>query len=110
MSQFRYVGGAPAQVMPNYVFQSFGQLVEMPDDLAEHAILNRVHLVPIDLFSTYFSPEELRKYSRFESHEFAPQGFIDKRTKIWQEAQSLHSAVKSGMSAAAPLDQDRGGE
>lgn len=95
MSKYRYVGGSKAEIMDTkYAFTSFGQLVEMDDELAEHAIANRVHLIPADAFEGENIPaDQLKKYARFETHSVAPADFIAKRNSMWVKAQVHRDSV-----------------
>lgn len=93
MAQFRYVGGAQAEIWDSpFVFKAYGQLVEMPDDVAQKAMEGRIALVPAKEFDSLgHTQDELKKFSRFESHRLATPEFLTKRAEAWKLAQAHHS-------------------
>ncbi len=107
MGVYRYVGGAPAEIMDSpYKFTRYGQLVEMPDELAEHAIAHRVPLVPVPVWeSVSVTDSEVKRHSRFETHVQASPEFISKRDALWRKFVEFHAEVlDKRVKAAAPLE------
>jgi len=95
MGVYRYVGGAPAELLDSpFKFTRFGQTVEMPDDLAEHAIAHRVPLIPVEIWdSVSVTDAELKRHARFESHVQASPEFISKRDALWRKFVDHHEGV-----------------
>lgn len=97
MSQYRFVGCAPAQIMDTpYSFNRYGQLVEIPDELAAMAIANRVHLLPAaDFDALGHTPEHLKQFNNPAMHASAPEEFIRARNAAWLKvAENRERAAK----------------
>lgn len=101
MAKYRYVGGAEAEIWDSgFKFTKFGQLVEMPDDMAAIAKAGKISIIPAEEFDKLgFTPEDLKKFTRFESHRSAPIDFIEKRNQAWQVVHSLRAAQADPPSA-----------
>jgi hypothetical protein len=85
MGQYRFVGGAPAQIMGTpFNFTAYGQLVEMEDEMAKFAVGGRISIIPASEFTG--TPEEIKKYARFDSHKSAPAEFQSNRDRHWDLA------------------------
>lgn len=99
----RYVGGAQAEIMGTpYVFRSYGQLVEMPEELVREK-QDRISLLTDEEFKSLGHPaQELVDFGRFDSHANAPQEFLDRRLKAWQKVHvNREAAEKAAMEKAA---------
>lgn len=83
--KMRFVGGSEAHIMDTpFTFRFFGQLAEIPADVAKAAQLGRIPLIPVEDFERIgFTPDELKRYQRFESHDAATEAFIQKRSQAW---------------------------
>ena len=107
MGVYRYVGAAPAEIMDSpYSFKSFGQLVEIPDTLAEHAISHRIPIVPIVIWEEVgITDSEAKRHARFESHAEVSPEFAAKRDAIWRKSNEHREAVVAKMNApVAPAE------
>lgn len=104
MGVYRYVGGSGAEIHDSpYVFKSFGQLVELPDDVAKKAIEGRIPLVPVTVWDDVgFSETEAKRHARFETHAVASPEFLAKREAVWRKAVEHHEDVKG--SSQEPAD------
>ena len=93
MAVYRYVGGNTASVWnTKYEFNSYGQLVELPDDMAATCIEQGVHLIPPEEFDIIHTPDDLKKYSKYQSHANAPADFIERRNTAWGAAQAYRAS------------------
>ena len=97
MVRMRYVGGANSVI--GYMsrrpieLKSYGQRVELTEDQARDAIRGRVALLTEEEFDALLhTPEELKKYARFESHLHAPPEFLDRRSKAWSKVLENYKA------------------
>lgn len=91
MKRLRYVGGATAGVQNTpYQFTSYGQLVELPDDVARACLESNISLITEEDFSKIHPTDEVKKFSRFDSHSRAPQEFLDQRDRAWEVARGMH--------------------
>ena len=109
MKVYRYVSGGPGEIVgTKYSFTSFGQLVEMPEDLAEYAIANRVHLVPKEIWDEVgITDAELKRHSRFERHahtEVTPE-FLAKRDALWRKSNEHQEAMRAKLNPPPPKEE-----
>lgn len=111
MAKYRYVGGAEAEIWDTpYKFTKFGQLVEMDDEMVGVALAGHIHIIPAEEWDKLgFTDKETKSFTRFESHNQAPQEFIDKRNTAWVKAQSLHApkVEEAGPSPVSSLETDK---
>jgi hypothetical protein len=99
MSSYRFVGTRaeihntpPGGKEQGYILTRFGQLVELPDDLAKHAIAEGVALIkPSDFDEIGFTPDELKKFANPDTHVRATDSFKAKKRQSWDV---LHGVVK----------------
>lgn len=85
MAQYRFVGSY-CHIMSEpkgYELKSWGQLVDLPEHVAEAAIAQDAPLVKTKVFdSVGFTPDELRRWTDSGKHNRAPQEFRDKIAKL----------------------------
>jgi len=86
LSSYRFIGSHCEIWDTKYVFTRFGQLVEIPDDLAQDAIAHGAALVPAKTFDALsFTPDELKKFGKTGLHAKAPADFLTKRDAAWMK-------------------------
>jgi hypothetical protein len=101
MSQYRFVGTSCEIWDTPYKFTRFGQLVDMPDDLAKSAIASGAALMPASDFDALgFAPDELKKYAKVPSHAKAPASFLSKRDAAWVK---LHAPTPVAVPTPTPV-------
>lgn len=80
MGQYRHVGTYTQIFDTPYTFTKFGQLVEVPDDVAAKV----PSLIPAEEFDALgFDATELGKFANVSTHSQAPAEFIQKRNAAW---------------------------
>ena len=71
------------------VFTRFGQLAELPDDLAQRLLDEGAPFIKASEFDQFkFTVDELKKYSTVASHSKAPAEFKTKRDASWKYFQT----------------------
>ncbi|GAC1496107.1 MAG: hypothetical protein NVS1B6_00910 [Steroidobacteraceae bacterium] len=82
MPAYRFVG-QHAQIHDTpYLFTHFGQLVEMPRELAERVAADNVHLIPAEHFDAVgFTARELAAHGDVVTHVDASREFLEKKDK-----------------------------
>jgi hypothetical protein len=97
MPAFRFVG-AHAQIYDTpYVFTRFGQLVELPEDLARRVILERVRLVPASVWDGLGITEA-------EIQKPGPD-FAAKKRAAWAAAEAHHASLLDPASDSGPAGE-----
>ena len=100
MASYRYVGGGKAQILGQNAieFTTYGQLVELPGDIADLCILGHIPILPVEEFDQIgHTDEELSKFSQLHTHANAPAEFLEKRKKAWAAHQAKHQLAKEGV-------------
>jgi hypothetical protein len=78
------------------VFTRFGQLAELPDDLAQRLLDEGApFLKASDFDQRNFTVDELKKFSTVASHGKAPAEFIVKRDAAWKQFQTKSATPKT---------------
>lgn len=94
----RFIGSSPAEIWDTpYVFKKFGQIVELPDDLYQAAVANRMAIVPVEDFDALFTAEDLKSYWNFGTHATAKDEFKAKLVAIVNK--------RFGRDAGTPVEQ-----
>jgi len=76
MQSYRFIGDVAEIHGTPYKFTRFGQLVELPEPMAERACLEGACIIPAAMFDELgFDPADLKKYSRALLHSRAPAEF-----------------------------------
>lgn len=105
MAQYRHVGTFTVIYDSPYKLERWGQLVEIPDALAQSCIDQGGALLPAADFDSHgVTPDELKKYSAVASHVKATAEFIAKRNALWARvaeirAQRAAATAQEAMSA-----------
>jgi hypothetical protein len=85
MGKYVFVGTHCEIYDTPYKFSRFGQLAEVPDDVAKAAIASGAALLPqADFDKLGFNSDELKKFKDVVSHSKAPKEFIEKRDAAWK--------------------------
>lgn len=102
MSQYRFVGTHTEIFDTAFSFKRFGQLVEIPDALAQDAIAHGAALLPVAKFDSLgFTADELKRYWNPATHKNAPVDFTAKRNAAWTK---LHEVTSEPTKAEAVAD------
>lgn len=91
MATYVYVGGSNAFIPshPSYQFLSYGQRVELPDDLAEVCKRGRISILPAAEFDKLgHTPEEIQQFGKFANIGRATPAFLAKRKAAWIAVQT----------------------
>lgn len=116
MPSYRYVGAASAAILDSpFEFKKYGQLVELPDDMVNKAIVEgKISLIPAEEFDILgHDPKELQYHSRFETHATVHPKFPDfhlKRGHAWAKVHEHREALTKALHeqeaiAAAPVEE-----
>lgn len=118
MPNYRYVGSAKAVIMDTpYEFAKYGQLVDLPDEMVQKAIVERgIPLIPAAEFDLLgHDPKELQYHGRFETHETTHPKYPDfhfKKQHGWAKAAehraTMVKAFQDQRAAQAPVDPTEG--
>jgi hypothetical protein len=99
MPAYRFVGAHAKIYDTPYTFSRFGQLVELPEDLARSAVLGRVRLIPAAIWEALgITAEDLQK----------PGPDLDaKKLKAWAAADEYQASLLAPATQPEPAQEDQ---
>jgi hypothetical protein len=101
MPAYRFVGTSGEIYDTKFSFKRYGQLVDMPDDIAQRAIAAGFPLLTDQEFKdvTGHTDEEVKKWGGMIGHATVPADVAAKRNKAWAIISQRHIAIQDAKAA-----------